>query len=74
VTQIGPEEDDTPPLAKADKLASPNFVDRLPALPVEPGAPTPNTELSKTEEVTTWHWRAGSKKIIKRTVVRERSR
>jgi hypothetical protein len=71
-TPLGREEDDAPPLAKADKLASPNFVIRLPILPVEPSPSTPETQLSKTEEVTTWHWRAGSKKIIKRTFVRER--
>jgi hypothetical protein len=30
------------------------------------------TEVSKTEAVTTWHWRAGSKKIHKSTSIRER--
>ena len=71
---IGAEEDDTAPLAKGDRLASPNFVVRLPVSPVEPSPPAPQPQSSTTEEVTSWHWRAGSKKVIKRTVVRERSR
>jgi hypothetical protein len=32
------------------------------------------TEASKTEAITTWHWRAGSKKIHKSTSVSERDR
>lgn len=32
------------------------------------------TEVSKTEAITTWHWRAGSKKIHKSTSVSERDR
>jgi hypothetical protein len=71
---VGPEEDDTPPLAKADRLASPNFVTRPPVLPVESSPPAPQTPLPKTEEVTSWHWSAGSKKITKRTIIRERNR
>ena len=32
------------------------------------------TEASKTDAITTWHWRAGSKKIHKSTNVSERDR
>jgi hypothetical protein len=90
-------EADAPPLAKADKLPAPDFVVRMPVVPVEPTPSTASTkasrtqvpkteasktevsktevsktEASKTEAVTTWHWRAGSKKIHKSTNVSER--
>ena len=72
-------EPDALPLAKADKLPPLDFVVRMPVVPVEPtpsiaNAPVSKTEVSKAEEVTTWHWRAGSKKIHKSTSVRERDR
>jgi hypothetical protein len=92
-------EPDALPLAKADRLPPPDFVVRMPVVPVEPTpsiANTPvskttvskrqvskteaskteasKTEASKTEAVTTWHWRAGSKKIHKSTSVSERDR
>ena len=92
-------EPDALPLAKADKLPPPDFVVRMPVVPVEPApsmANTPGsknqvsktqasrtevsktevskTEASKTDAVTTWHWRAGSKKIHKSTSVSERDR
>ena len=80
-------EEDAPPLAKADKLPPPDFVVRMPVVPVEPTRTSGNTQVSKTdvsktdvskaevsrtEEVRTWHWRAGSKTIHKSTSVRDR--
>jgi hypothetical protein len=79
ITVANAAEPDVVPLAKADKLPPPDFVVRMPVVPVEPAPSTVNTqvsktEVSKTEEITTWHWRAGSKKIHKTTIVRERNR
>jgi hypothetical protein len=65
---IIPEEDGT--LAKGDRLAPPYFVVRSTAVPIAP-TPPPNTRISKTEEVTTWHGSASSKRVVKR--VRERN-
>ena len=77
-------EHDALPLAKADKLPPPDFVVRMPVVPVEPTATSANTRVSKTEvsktevpkteEVRTWHWRAGSKTIHKSTSIRENNR
>ncbi|MCP4618322.1 MAG: hypothetical protein GY844_18040 [Bradyrhizobium sp.] len=79
LTTANAAEEDAPPLAKADKLDPPNFVVRLPVVPVEPApaiantnTQVSNTQASKTEAVTTWHWRAGSKKIHKSTGERDR--
>jgi hypothetical protein len=79
LTAADAAEHDALPLAKADKLPPPDFVVRMPVVPVEPTPTSGNTrvsktEASKTEEVRTWHWRAGSNKIHKSTSIREQNR
>ena len=79
LTAADAAEHDALPLAKADRLPPPDFVVRMPVVPVEPtptngNAQVSKTEVSKTEEVRTWHWRAGSKTIHKSTSIRERNR
>jgi hypothetical protein len=80
VANAGSEVDDRPPLTKADRLPSP-YIDgsqpkvtrTLVVTPDQPPAvrqstgelPTPQTE--DGNEVTSWHWRAGSK-ITKRVI------
>jgi hypothetical protein len=79
LTAADAAENEALPLAKADKLPPADFVVRMPVVPVGPTSTSGNTlvsktEVSKTEEVRTWHWRAGSKTIHKSTSIRENNR
>jgi hypothetical protein len=82
VANAGSEVDDRPPLTKADRLPSPYLDGRqakvtrtLVIIPDQPPAVRPSTgelTLPPTEdgnEVTDWHWRAGSK-ITKRVIAK----
>ena len=69
-------EEDGLPLAKSDKLLTPHLeraekasVTTVKVAPEPPQAKaSPRTATSEREEITSWHWRAGSK-ITKRTTV-----
>ena len=49
LTAANAAEEDAPPLAKADKLPPPDFVVRMPVVPVEPTPTSGNTQVSKTD-------------------------
>ena len=49
LTAANAAEEDAPPLAKADKLPPPDFVVRMPVVPVEPTRTSGNTQVSKTD-------------------------
>src|SRR5690349_916098 len=70
-------EEDGPPLAKSDRLPAPPLertetkasVTTVKIAPEPPQAKaSPRTAAGEREEITSWHWRAGSK-ITKRTTV-----
>jgi hypothetical protein len=80
-----PAIDEQPPPAKADKLPSRYFpatpskttvstIEIAPTPEPEKARPTASLNGPKTEnqEVTSWHWHAGSKIVKRTTVARER--
>ena len=74
-------EDAGLPLAKSDKLPTPHLeraekasVTTVKIAPEPPQAKAaPGTAASERREITSWHWRAGSK-ITKRTTVESQSK
>src|SRR5262245_15219840 len=73
-------EEVEPPLAKSDRLPAPALeraekasVTTVKIAPEPPQAKaSPGTAASERKEITSWHWRAGSK-ITKRTTVQSKS-